>query len=147
MGGVATKMALFYMDWNNVLDRRWLNWEDDTVGGWNEGNWTDLIESHTFLNEGDAEVTGLELSTNFDINDVWWVGGNLTWLDATYNDYCAPQATEYFTSNTPPLENVIPILTRDDDGVLVSMRCRRWKPSPADTGNRCPTERRSAIAK
>jgi len=119
-GRGSYELALFYMDWNNVLDRRWLDWQDDTVGGWNEGNWTDLIESHTFLNEGDAEVTGLELSTNFDINDVWWVGGNLTWLDATYNDYCAPQATEYFTSNTPPLENVIPILTRDDDGVLVA---------------------------
>ncbi len=119
-GRGSYEVALFYMDWNNVLDRRWLDWNDDTVGGWNEGNWTDVIESHTYLNEGDAVVTGLELTTNFNISDVWSVGGNLTWLDATYDDYCAPEATAYFTSNTPPLETVIPILTRDDDGVLTA---------------------------
>jgi iron complex outermembrane receptor protein len=114
------EVALFYMDWNDVLDRRTLDWYDDTVGGWNEGGWNDYTDAHTYLNEGDAVVTGLELSTNFNINDVWSIGGNLTWLDATYDDYCAPQATEYFTTDTAPLTTVVPILTRDDDGVLVA---------------------------
>jgi len=114
------EVALFYMDWNDILDRRYIDWNDDTEGGWNEGEWNDYIESHTYLNEGDGVVTGLELSTNFNINDVWSIGGNLTWLDATYDNYCAPQATEYFTTDTAPLTTVLPILTRDEDGVLVA---------------------------
>jgi iron complex outermembrane receptor protein len=114
------EVALFYMDWNDVLDRRILDWYDDTEGGWNEGEWNNYTEAHTYLNEGDAVVTGLELSTNFNISDVWSIGGNLTWLDATYDNYCAPQATDYFTTDTAPLTTVLPILTRDDDGVLVA---------------------------
>jgi len=58
--------------------------------------------------------------TNYNINDVWSIGGNLTSLDATYDNYCAPQATNYFTTDTAPLTTVLPILTRDDDGVLVA---------------------------
>ena len=114
------EMALYYMDWNDILDRRWLNWEDDSAGGWNEGSWNNNIESHTFLNEGDGVITGIEVATNYNINDVWSIAGNLTWQDAAYDDYCAPQATDYFTSNTAPLTNVVPILTRDADDVLVA---------------------------
>jgi outer membrane receptor protein involved in Fe transport len=114
------EVALFYMDWNDVLDRRWLDWNDDTVGGWNEGSWASTIESHTFLNEGDAVVQGLELTGNFNINDVWSIGGNLTLLDAEYDDYCAPEAIDYFTTNEAPLTTVLPVLTRDEDGVLTA---------------------------
>lgn len=119
-GRGSYEVALYYMDWNDILDRQYLNWEDDSVGGWNEGSWNSLVESHTYLNEGDGIITGLEFSTNFNINDIWTVGGNFTWLDATYDDYCAPQGTEYFTSNTAPLTNVLPVLTRDADDVLVA---------------------------
>ncbi len=114
------EVALFYMDWDNVLDRRILDWNDDTEGGWNEGYWNDYVEAHTYLNEGDAVIKGLEFSSRYHITDIWSVEGNLTLLDATYDNYCAPQATEYFTSNTPPLETVLPILTREEDGVLVA---------------------------
>jgi outer membrane receptor protein involved in Fe transport len=119
-GRGSYELALFYMDWDNVLDRRILDWNDDTEGGWNEGYWNDYIEAHTYLNEGDAIIKGLEFSSRFNISDIWSIEGNLTLLDATYDNYCAPQATEYFTSDTPPLTNVLPILTREEDGVLVA---------------------------
>ncbi|MDZ7684512.1 MAG: TonB-dependent receptor [Gammaproteobacteria bacterium] len=106
-------------DWKGILDRRFTNWQDDTAGGWNEGNWNNFTENHTFLNEGDGLIKGLELTTSYDINEIWTIGGNFTLQDAAYDSYCAPQATNYFTSDTPPLNTVLPILTRDADDVLV----------------------------
>ena len=90
---------------------RSLDWDDDTPGGWNEGDWSPQTGARTFFNEGESILDGIEFETNFNISDVWTIGGHLALQDATFDSYCTDEGPLYTTSATPPFETVLPVLT------------------------------------
>ena len=117
--------ALYYMDWEDLVSARNLNWNDDSapdpvsgyLGGWNVNEWNDNDGNRTFLNSGDAEFYGLEVASSFAISDVWTIGGNLALTSSTFTSYCSPEGPNYTTSGTPPFETIRPVLTPEADGV------------------------------
>lgn len=117
--------ALYYMDWEDLVSARNLDWNDDSVadpatgylGGWNVDEWNDNDGNRTFLNAGDAEFYGLEVAGSFAISDIWTIGGNLALTNSTYSSYCSPSGPNYTTSGTPPFTTIKPVLTPDADGV------------------------------
>lgn len=119
--------AAYYMVYENLVTNQTLNWDDDTPGGWNEGGWSILTSARTNVNQGDAEMYGLELSANYALNETWQLGGNLGLGAADYTDYCSVEAPEYRVGNLPtargaanPNPHYLDILTPEDDGVLSS---------------------------
>lgn len=117
--------AIYYMDWQDLVSARNLDWNDDSaadpmtgyLGGWNVNEWNDNDGNRTFLNAGDAEFYGLEVASSFAISDIWTLGGNVALTDSTYSSYCSPEGPNYTTSGTPPFTPIKPILTPDADGV------------------------------
>ena len=106
--------ALYYTLWEDRIVATNLNWDDTNPNGWNEGNYTNATGNRTFLNAGDAETYGIELSTNFAVNDIWSVGGNLTLSEGKFTDFCTPFGPDYTDSNG---NNLMPILTPRANGV------------------------------
>ena len=88
-------VALYYMEYQDMIGAENLNWDDTNVNGWNEDNWTTYTGERTWINGGDGEFYGLELSTDYAISDVWGVGGYVTFSSATYSDFCSIQAPQY----------------------------------------------------
>jgi len=113
-------VALYYMLWDKNIVGRTLDWDDVTPEGWNAGDWSPQSGARTFFNEGESILTGIEFETDFHFNDVWAVGGNLALQDATFDSYCSDQGPLYTTSDTPPFETVLPVLTPEEDGVRAS---------------------------
>ncbi len=117
--------ALYYMDWEDLVSARNLNWSDESpadpatgyLGGWNVGDWNDFTGNRTFLNAGDAEVYGIEVAATYAFNDVWVLGGNIALTNSEYTDFCTPVGPNYTTGDTPPFEPIRPVLTPEDDGV------------------------------
>jgi iron complex outermembrane receptor protein len=117
--------ALYYMDWQDLVSARNLNWNDDSVadplsgylGGWNVNEWNDNDGNRTFLNAGDAEFYGLEVASSYVLSDIWTIGGNLALTSSTYSSYCSPSGPNYTTSGTPPFTTIKPVLTPEADGV------------------------------
>jgi len=119
-GGRGTyNAALYYMLWKDQVSARDLNWDDTGPNGWNAGNKASNqgapTRLRTFLNEGDAELYGLELDTTFALTDIWLVGGSLTLGKAKYKDFCSPAGPLYTNAAGKPL---FPILTPEKDGVV-----------------------------
>ena len=108
--------AVYYMKYEDIIGAENLNWNDDDVGagGWNEGNWSIFEGERTWINQGDAEMYGVELTMDYAIDDIWQVGGYLTLSAADYTDYCSIQAPQYSLNGAP----VLPLLTQEADGVL-----------------------------
>lgn len=102
--------ALYYMDWKDLVSARNLNWDDDTVDGWNEFGWSNSTGNRTFLNAGDAEFYGLETVASYQVNDIFEVGGNLSLTSSTYASFCSPSGPDYTNAG-------LTILTPDVDGV------------------------------
>ena len=50
-----------------VMEAMNLNWDDTTVNGWNETNWTNFRGERTWVNNGDGEFYGIELTTSFAV--------------------------------------------------------------------------------
>ena len=122
--GVITA-AIYYMDWEDLVSARNLDWNDDSVadpltgylGGWNVDEWNDNDGNRTFLNSGDGEFYGLEFAGSYAVNDLWTVGGNVALTSSTFSSYCTPNGPNYTTTGTPPFTTILPILTPDNDGV------------------------------
>ena len=112
--------AVYFMDYEGIIGAENLNWNDDEVGGggWNEGNWSIFEGERTWINQGDAEMYGVELTTDYFINDTWQIGGYVTVSEAEYTDYCSIQAPSY--TYIADGSTVLPILTPEADGVLSS---------------------------
>jgi hypothetical protein len=114
--------ALYFMRYTDMIGAENLDWNDTDVNGWNEANWTTFTLERTWINSGDGEFYGLEISTDYAINDVWTVGGYITLSSATYEDFCSIQAPEYRDAPGGPAgggDFIIPILSPDNgDDVL-----------------------------
>lgn len=125
--------AAYFMIYKNIIGAENLNWTDTTeedltatppvIGGWNESNWTAFTGERTWLNQGDGEMYGVELTADYVLSDTWQVGGYLTLSSAKYTDFCSIQAPGY--RDAPGGAggggaNIIPILTPAADGVLSS---------------------------
>ena len=99
--------ALYYMLWEDLNTAQNLNWDDSNPNGWNEGNYTNATGNRTFLNAGDAEFFGLELSTSFAVNDMWTVGGNIALTESTYKSFCDPSGPNYSNAMRQPLRPIL----------------------------------------
>jgi len=87
--------AIYYMEYQDMIGAENLNWDDTDPNGWNEDNWTTFTGERTWINSGDGEYYGLELSGDYVFNDTWRVGGYVTFSSATYSDFCSIQAPQY----------------------------------------------------
>ena len=108
--------AAYYMKYEDIIGAENLDWNVDAVGsgGWNEGNWSLFEGERTWINQGDAEMYGVELTADYAVSEIWQVGGYMTLAAADYTDYCSIQAPQYRRNGAP----VIPLLTPGADGVL-----------------------------
>lgn len=115
--------ALYFMIYENIIGAENLDWDNTDANGWNEDNWTTFTGERTWINQGDGEMKGIELTASYALNDMWDVGGYVTLASAKYTDYCSIQAPEYRDAPGGAGgggNSIIPILTPDDDGVLSS---------------------------
>jgi hypothetical protein len=122
-GRGAYAVALYYMFYEDMLGAQNLNWNDTNVNGWNETNWTTFTGERTWINEGDGEFYGLEMTTDFNFNDVWSVGGYVTVSQAKFDKFCSIQAPQYRDAPGGAAGGgnfIIPILTPGNDGVLTT---------------------------
>jgi iron complex outermembrane receptor protein len=94
-------VAFYYMFYEDRLGVSTLNWNDDSPNGWNFTGWADNTLARSNINSGDSEYYGVELETNFQVSDVWAVGGYVTYGKAKYTDYCAVEAVAFTDSPTP----------------------------------------------
>lgn len=110
--------AAYFMVYEDIIGAENLDWNDDEAGagGWNEGNWSIYEGERTWINQGDAEMYGIELTSDYVIDDTWQVGGYLTLSAADYTDYCSIQGPRYRLSVPGPF--FFDLLTPDADGVL-----------------------------
>ena len=106
--------AAYFMIYEGIIGAENLDWDDIEVGGWNEGEWSNFTGERTWINQGDAEMYGLEVTADYVIDDTWQIGGYVTLAEANFTDYCSIQAPNYTMGGAP----VIPLLTPDADGVL-----------------------------
>jgi|SaaInl5LU_22_DNA_1037371.scaffolds.fasta_scaffold09452_1 iron complex outermembrane recepter protein len=115
--------AVYFMIYEDIIGAENLNWDDDTTDGWNEDLWTDFTGERTWINQGDGEMYGIELTADYALDDIWTVGGYVTLSSAKYTDYCSIQAPEYRDAPGGAAgggSNTLPILTPAADGVLSS---------------------------
>ena len=118
--------AVYYMNWENLLQVLNLNWDDDTstaaggaYNGWDyEAHWDAFDGVRTTLNGGDAAFYGIEMTASYAIDDIWTVGGNLTLSSNKYTDYCSTVGLNYLTSSGRLYQN--DIQTPANDGVLAT---------------------------
>lgn len=87
--------AVYWMKYEDIIGAENLDWNDTDVDGWNETNWTTFTGERTWINSGDAEFYGLEITTDYQFNDIWGVGGYLTFASSTYDKFCSIQAPQY----------------------------------------------------
>ena len=112
--------AAYFMIYENMIGAENLDWDNTDPNGWNEGNFTNYTGERTWINQGDGEMYGVEIDTNFALNQIWTVGGYLTLQSAKFSDYCSIQAPEY--RNAPGGangggSNILPLLTPAANGV------------------------------
>lgn len=117
----AFTAAAYFMDYKNMIGAENLDWDDLTdaagavLGGWNEGNWNGSSSTRAWINQGDGEMYGIEVTADYAIDDMWTVGGYVTLSSAKYADFCSIQAPEHtFIADG---SSVLPILTPAADGV------------------------------
>lgn len=115
--------AVYFMIYENIIGAENLDWDNTDPNGWNSGNYTNFTGERTWINQGDGEMYGIELDTNFAVNEIWQVGGYITLSSAKFTDYCSIQAPQY--RNAPGGAGgggsfVIPILTPAANGVRSS---------------------------
>jgi len=94
-GKGAYAVALYYMFYEDMINAQNLNWDDTDVDGWNETNWTTFTGERTWINEGDGEFYGIELTTDFKFSDTWSAGGYVTVSQAKYDEFCSNQGPQY----------------------------------------------------
>lgn len=111
----AFTAAAYFMQYNGIIGRENLNWDDQDAGGWNETGWNSDLQVGTWLNQGDSEMYGIELTVDYALDDTWQVGGYVTLAEANFTDYCSIQGSRYRDSGGAFL---FPILNPVDDGVL-----------------------------
>ena len=70
-----------------------------------------------WANQGDGEYYGIEFETNYALNDMWTVGGYVTYTINQYKDFCDPDAPDYFSDATATT-NTLTILTPAADGTV-----------------------------
>ena len=96
--------AFYHMIWENQVQTVALDWDyrfaDDDLAGTSiivdgetfiYSNETDDTSANVLANSGTSEITGLELSANYLINDNWSVRANTSISNAEYSDYCSEQ--------------------------------------------------------
>ena len=87
--------AIYFMEWRDMLGSQSLDWEDDTVDGWNESGWSDATGLRTWINRGDGEFYGVELTADYALGELWMVGGYLTYSQSKYKEFCSIDVLEY----------------------------------------------------
>lgn len=112
--------AAYFMVYEDIIGAENLDWDDEEVGGWNEGAWNTFTGERTWINQGDAEMYGVEFTADYVLDDTWQVGGYITLSEANYTDYCSIQAPSYTVGSAMGSPNTLDILTPDADGVLSS---------------------------
>ncbi len=114
----AYTAAAYFMIYEDIIGAENLDWNDDEVGagGWNEGNWSQFEGERTWINQGDAEMYGVELTLDYALDETWQVGGYVTLSAADYTDYCSIQAPRYRLAVPGPF--FFDLLTPAADGVL-----------------------------
>jgi len=116
--------AVYYMVYEDMIGAENLNWDDTNPNGWNETNWTIFVQERTWINSGDGEFFGIELTADYDFNDIWSAGGYVTWSLAEFDEFCSIQAPDYRDAPGGPAgggNNIIPILSPDNgDDVLTA---------------------------
>lgn len=123
-GQGAFTAAVYFMDYKNIVGAENLNWNDTNeldgteLGGWNEGSWSTFTNERTWVNQGDGEMYGIELTADYAINDIWTVGGYVTLSSAKYTDYCSIQAPDYSTFIDDP-DSVDPADTIEVDYIEI----------------------------
>ena len=126
--------AAYFMIYENIIGAENLDWDDsvDGGGGWNEGVWNTYTTERTWVNQGDGEMYGIELTANYMLNDIVTVGGYVTLASAKFSDFCSPQAPNYLDAAVggAPISD---ILTPEADGVLsdCSVVDGNWVPKQA----------------
>jgi|MEHZ01.5.fsa_nt_MEHZ011451974.1_67 iron complex outermembrane receptor protein len=119
----AYTAAVYFMIYEDIIGAENLDWDDDSANGWNEDQWTDFTGERTWINQGDGEMYGIELTMDYALSDIWTVGGYVTMSSAKYTDYCSIQAPQYRDAPGGAGgggNNIIPTLTPAADGVLSS---------------------------
>jgi iron complex outermembrane receptor protein len=112
--------ALYYMKYKNMVGAENLDWDNLDPNGWNEGNYSNFTGERSWINQGDGEMYGVEIDTNFAVNEIWQVGGYLTLSSAKFTDYCSIQAPQYRTAAGGPTgggANTLAIQTPTTHGV------------------------------
>lgn len=80
--------AIFYMDWEDQAQSVNLSWADPTVIGPPQP----FTGNRTFVNEGDLEMSGIELEGSYRFSDAFDLRFTASYLDAEYADYCDTSA-------------------------------------------------------
>lgn len=75
--------ALFLMDWTDSTQTVTLDWGDTTTNGDNT-----LTTNRSTINQGDLQMSGLELEGSYLATDNLSIRISASYLDATYKDLC-----------------------------------------------------------
>ncbi len=116
----AYTAAVYFMIYEDIIGAENLDWDDDTVGGWNEDGWSDFTGERTWINQGDGEMYGIELTADYALDDIWTVGGYVTMGSAKYTDYCSIQAPNYRTGPGGGAPTLLDILRPGTDDVTTA---------------------------
>jgi iron complex outermembrane receptor protein len=119
----AYTAAVYFMIYEDIIGAENLDWDDDSANGWNADQWTNFTGERTWINQGDGEMYGIELTMDYALDDIWTVGGYVTMSSAKYTDYCSIQAPNYRDAPGGAGgggNHLVPILTPEADGVRSS---------------------------
>lgn len=92
-GRLAFAAAVYTLEWENQTNVYTVNWD----GPWNDPALPEFngveypaadIAERTTLNEGTIGISGVEFEGTYFIDDNWSLNGNLSLMDAKYDDFC-----------------------------------------------------------
>lgn len=99
---VELAAALYYMEWEDMVQPYNLNWDGD----WNDNGMGGTLYappftmSRTFINLGSADFLGVEGEVNWRATDNFSIRTTFAWQDAEYTDFCSLWAVD--TLNVAP---------------------------------------------
>ncbi len=84
--------ALYYMKWEDMIQPGEANWD----GSWNDGTYSDgrifsTVSGGGFLNQGDADLSGIEIEANWIVSDNWNFQGSLAHAKTEFADSCSTE--------------------------------------------------------
>jgi iron complex outermembrane receptor protein len=84
-GRLSYATAIYYMQWSDMVQAVNLDWDDPSLLGPN-GN--DNTTNRSFLNSGDADLTGIEFEGTYFFDDRWSMRGTFSYLNSEFTDFC-----------------------------------------------------------